>query len=307
MSDPAPNLEDAARVTADGERVTHLWPNDCYYAHLSIYYFALPLVQGATVLDAGSGAGYGAAYLAEHGAQAVEAVDVSAEAVTFSQKYFQRPNLRYQMMSLEELSGFPPESFNVIFSSNVLEHVPNVLNFFQTAHNLLKPGGVLLAAVPPIFDEASKKANVDNLYHLNIWTPRQWHHVLSMFYEEIECYQHRFELPGQTLDFWNQPEQTTIREKDFSFPAVPLEKLYEPTLTAVFIARKPKPHLPALTLTFVDESYTRPPSATPPPPPSASTSPARLLRRAGEVARQYGFKALLSQSWNWLARRLRRG
>lgn len=307
MTEPASNLEDAARVTAGGERVTHLWPNDCYYAHLSIYYFALPLVQDALVLDAGSGAGYGAAYLAEHGARHVEAVDVSEEAVAFSQKYFQRPNLRYQAMSLEELSGFSPASFNVIFSSNVLEHVPNVLNFFKTAHHLLKPGGTLVAAVPPIFDETSKKANVDNLYHLNIWSPRQWHHVLSMFYEEVECYQHRFDQPGKTLDFWNQPEQTTIREQDFSFPAVPLEGLYEPTLTAVFIARKPKAALPSLKLDFVDDSYTRPPSATPPPPPPASTSPARLLRRAGEVARQYGLRGLISQSCHYLARRLRKG
>ena len=34
------------------------------------------------------GAGYGAAYLADHGACKVEAVDISAEAVSFSNKYF---------------------------------------------------------------------------------------------------------------------------------------------------------------------------------------------------------------------------
>ena len=35
---PAPTLED---ITANGERVTHLQRDNCYYAHLSIYRFTL--------------------------------------------------------------------------------------------------------------------------------------------------------------------------------------------------------------------------------------------------------------------------
>src|SRR5262249_5774562 len=91
---------------SDGrERVTHLFPNDCYVAHLSLYAFARPLVQGATVLDAGSGAGYGAAYLADHGARTVLAIDASAKAVAFSRHHFSRPNLRYEVMDLGRLGG----------------------------------------------------------------------------------------------------------------------------------------------------------------------------------------------------------
>jgi hypothetical protein len=54
-----PSFEQIDEIMNKGERVTHLYPNDCYYGHLSIYYFALQFCQGGTVLDAGSGAGYG--------------------------------------------------------------------------------------------------------------------------------------------------------------------------------------------------------------------------------------------------------
>jgi predicted nicotinamide N-methyase len=73
------NKDEAQALMNRGERVSHLWPDDCYYAHLSLYHFALPFVQGKTVLDAGSGGGYGAAYLAEHGASSVIAVDVDPD------------------------------------------------------------------------------------------------------------------------------------------------------------------------------------------------------------------------------------
>src|SRR5207244_2767236 len=75
------------KITDAGERVTHLFPNDCYVAHLSIYRLVRASVAGAAVLDAGSGAGYGAAYLARHGAREVRGIDASPKAVAFSRQH----------------------------------------------------------------------------------------------------------------------------------------------------------------------------------------------------------------------------
>ena len=74
-----------------GERVTHLYPNDCFVAHRSLYHFVVPFIADATVLDAGSGAGYGAAHLADHGARQVLGVDASPKAVAFSRHHFPPP------------------------------------------------------------------------------------------------------------------------------------------------------------------------------------------------------------------------
>ncbi|HSQ17086.1 MAG TPA: methyltransferase domain-containing protein [Anaerolineales bacterium] len=297
MKNPLAFLIDTTRVTADGERVTHLWPNDCYYAHLSIYHFGRQYCQNKLILDAGSGAGYGSAYLADHGARLVEAVDVSGEAVRFSRKYFKRSNLRYQVMSLEQIQGFAPQSFDFIFSSNVLEHVPDVIKFFTSAYSLLTPGGVLLAAVPPVIDENSKQANLQNIFHLNIWSPRQWQHVLSMFFEEIEYYVHRFEKPGISLDFSNTPEQTIITESDFTFTATALDEYDANCLTAVFVARKPKSDLPEVRLDFVDDSFTRPVHK----PTAGQAAPSiNIILRAWKITREQGVSKLIKKSIHYL-------
>lgn len=88
-----------------GERMTHLYPNDCYYAHLSLYRFAAVLAAGKRVLDAGSGAGYGAAYLATHGARQVLGLDISAEGIAFSQRHFRHPNLTFARRDIQALPG----------------------------------------------------------------------------------------------------------------------------------------------------------------------------------------------------------
>ncbi len=249
---------DSVAIMDGGERVTHLYPNDCYYAHLSIYHFALQFCRDAVVLDAGSGAGYGAAYLAEHGALFVHGVDVSAKAVAFSQASFQRPNLDYQARDLSVNLDFERDTFDLVFSSNVLEHVPDVCTFLQQVVSAMKPGATMVLAVPPILNIVAQADNLSNLYHLNIWSPRQWHHILSKYFGTIAYYEHH-PRPGLLPDFANLPEETTISEDDFEFIECPLAMIDRaPTMTAVFLLGKPHRDPPpaADALTFIDQSYT---------------------------------------------------
>jgi SAM-dependent methyltransferase len=50
--------------------------------------------------------------------------------------------------TIEQLIGSKPESFDVITMWHVLEHVPNLADFIAKIKTLLKPGGVLIVAVP---------------------------------------------------------------------------------------------------------------------------------------------------------------
>src|SRR5262245_56295993 len=240
MSQPEPAV-DLHEITDGGERVTHLRPNDCYYAHLSIYAFAVPFAQGAAVLDAGCGTGYGSHYLAERGAKSVTAVDASAKAIDFCRRTFVRDNLDFRVMDLEKLDGLPARHYDLIFSSNVLEHLDDAPAFFRAAGRLLKPDGVLIAAVPPIINEHLRNDNLSNLYHLNIWSPRQWHHVLAMYFGDIQYYGH-LPRPGLTVDFSAAQERSAVTEADFVFAPVPLGQMgTAETLTSVFVARRPLP------------------------------------------------------------------
>ncbi|MGN6564534.1 MAG: class I SAM-dependent methyltransferase [Thermomicrobiales bacterium] len=252
-----------AVVSNGGERVTHLYPNDGYYMHLSIYRFAAPLARGRHVLDAGSGAGYGACYLADHGAAFVHGVEVDPEAVAFSQYHFRRANLRFRRMDLQQLTGFPAQSVEVIFSSNVLEHVPDVVAFVRAAWRVLTADGVLIVAVPPIVDAATRADTATNPYHLTLWSMRQWQYVLTRFFQEVEYYQHHCTSPKAQLDVNKPASATTVRETDFTFTPLALdESLSRGTITGIFVARQPRPvnclPAPEIPLPIVDDSYTRP-------------------------------------------------
>lgn len=107
-------------ISNGGERATHLYPNDCYYAHLSLHRFAAQLAAGKRVLDAGSGTGYGANYLASHGARQAVGLDISADSVAFSQRHFRRPNLRFRCQAILTLPGVAPGSIELIICSSAL-------------------------------------------------------------------------------------------------------------------------------------------------------------------------------------------
>jgi 2-polyprenyl-3-methyl-5-hydroxy-6-metoxy-1,4-benzoquinol methylase len=225
----------------DAKAPCHLYPNDCYYAHLSIYLFAAGFLKGSRVLDAGSGLGYGSAYLANNGASSVVGLELNADSVKFSCKNFKSDNLVYKQADLPDIEGLDPHQFDTIFSSNVLHLIPDVSAFLRQAWKLLKPDGSLIAAVPPITSSADILANLSCPDHLHIWSPGQWHQVLRQFFGEIECYAHFLDRPGAALRLDNRPEETVITEEDFSFQKADVNDLgrKQQSLTAIFIARSP--------------------------------------------------------------------
>jgi 2-polyprenyl-3-methyl-5-hydroxy-6-metoxy-1,4-benzoquinol methylase len=259
---------DLTEITDNGERVTHLYPNTSYYAHLSLYHFARSFAHHRTVLDAGCGAGYGTHYLAESGAAFVWGIDVSQKTIEFNQYHFQRQNLSYKTMDLQSIQGFAPQTFDLIFTSNTLEHIYDLRPFFHSVHQLLKPDGILIVAVPPIANEAARQANLANPYHLNIWSPHQWHYVLNHYFATVECYRHHYEKPGVPLTAGDTPDTCVLRPEDFLFLPISIEELNRiGALTAIFVAynQRATEELPAITtpVTMIDTSFTRlPPSLT---------------------------------------------
>ncbi len=254
---------DADHIGENYERVSHLVQDATYRGHLSIYHFAARFCYDARVLDAGSGAGYGAAYLAEAGARHVLGIDVSDRAVAFSRYHFRRQGLEFQALNLEEVATLLPRRFDLIFCSNTLEHVPNVLGTMHGFWRLLEPAGTLLLAVPPITDDRLLYLNLINAYHLNLWSPRQWAFVLGQFFEEVTPYLHGVGCIGQELDEY-LATGASLTAEDFPIEPGTVEEMYEKfTLTAIWVARGPRDAevVPAegASVTFVDDSFTRAP------------------------------------------------
>lgn len=250
-------------ISEGGERVSHLKQDHVFFGHLSIYDFAVPLCREGVVLDAGSGAGYGAAHLADSGARQVYGIDVSAKSVHFSKEHFKRANLEYREMSLEQITGFPDHSFDFIYTSNTLEHVPKAFHFFHNAWRLLKKGGMLLVAVPPITNGRLKYLNYLNSYHVHIWTPRQWAYALGFYFREVVPFLHGVERIGADYTPEHiESDNSGLTEKSFVFQRGTLKDMYKMfTLTAIFLAKKLRSprELPAKDspIPLIDDSFTR--------------------------------------------------
>lgn len=101
----------------------------------------LPLFpRAARVLDIGAGSGWQAAYLSQHGFH-VDAIDI-AGGVGEDERV--RDVTVYDGRRIPFADG----TFDVVFSSNVLEHVPHVRDLQREIRRVVKPAGVVVHVVP---------------------------------------------------------------------------------------------------------------------------------------------------------------
>jgi len=75
---------------------------DLMNEHLARYTFAARLARGKRVLDAGCGAGYGSAELAQ-AAHDVVGIDCAIEAVNFARANYRLPNLQFEQATCTAL------------------------------------------------------------------------------------------------------------------------------------------------------------------------------------------------------------
>ena len=100
---------------------------------------ATSLPRGAKVLEFGSGDGFVARLLAEKGFKVV-AVDVDP-----------REPQQYPVIRIgEHCLPFGPDSFDLVFSSNTLEHVKDRGATLKGIRRVLKPGGAAIFTLPTV-------------------------------------------------------------------------------------------------------------------------------------------------------------
>jgi tocopherol O-methyltransferase len=121
---------------------------------------------GARVLDVGCGIGGPALYLAgEHGCT-IEGVTLSAAQAARAGEKAQAAGLadRARFHQLDALhTGYPDDSFDLVWALEVLEHIPDRAAFYREALRMLRPGGRLAVATWCLRDGASTPAEDDLL------------------------------------------------------------------------------------------------------------------------------------------------
>jgi len=96
--------------------------------------------QAGRLLEIGAGTGEQVKKLSDEG-YSVEAIDMQ-----------ESDYLEHRIWPVLDYDGehipFPDAAFDVVFSSNVLEHIPHVIEFQKEIHRVLKPNGIAVHLLP---------------------------------------------------------------------------------------------------------------------------------------------------------------
>lgn len=106
---------------------------------LELLFKALEGIDGEKVLDAGCGVGFFSAKLREAGYEVTE-MDISEQAIQQALQSY--PDIRFVCNPLDSACPFADEEFDVIFSTEVIEHVIGTYEMFAEMNRVLKRGGV---------------------------------------------------------------------------------------------------------------------------------------------------------------------
>ena len=209
--------------------------NDLFEAHLSIYRFFARYCADRRVLDLGCGTGYGSSELAGAGARSVVGIDRDQRSLRYAIKRFRRVGLEFVQADAQDL----PESlgvFDAIVTSNLLEHLADPGRAVEWMVRHLTRNGVLVVAVPPVTDEATRALHAGNPFHVSPLMVDDWLALLRREGLEISTFRH-LARPGCCPDFGSL-EPAKIHAQDYEFvPCAPEDLVRLPTITAVFECR----------------------------------------------------------------------
>lgn len=173
----------------DGERTQHeLWrmhPKRRFnsYAITSLYFLAAEFCpKNARVLDFGCATGFGTYLLAaKTKAQEILGIDLDEGAVRWGRQQYARPNLKLEVVDLHDphLDNLMGE-IDLVYCSNVMEHVSEYEKALNRIHDLIKPGGLYFHVTPP------SGRSGGNPYHITNFKIPRWRKILegSGFYNQ---------------------------------------------------------------------------------------------------------------------------
>lgn len=155
--------------------------------HFSRYKFASQFVKNKKVLDFGCGSGYGSALLAGAAAH-VTGVDISQEAIDHARDHYQKENNKFFTADVVDAKLLESDSFDVVVSFEVIEHLPDRGRYLREACRLLKPGGVFIVSTPNKKYSSPGLEKPSNPYHVIEFYLKDFKDLLSEHFGKIEIH-----------------------------------------------------------------------------------------------------------------------
>jgi len=158
-----------------GERLVHVedWKTLEDYLMFSRELFAYDFSKnnvdfGATVLEVGFGEGFGAKLLGEKAGEVV-ALEVDKKAVSHAKKKYSSEKLSFQLYDGKKIP-FKENSFDLIVSLQVIEHIQDDLNFVNEINRVAKKGAKIIIATPNAKTRMIKNGKSWNEFHVREYT-----------------------------------------------------------------------------------------------------------------------------------------
>lgn len=173
-----------------------------YVDHKHEFDLALPrIAPGNAVLEVGSGKGNFARFLQKSGRpHRYTGLDFSKEA----QRMAAGNGIDIRVQSIQDFARANPESYDVVCAFQVLEHVVEIRSFLDAMALALKPGGLMLIAVPSEDSYISRSNNLAlNLppHHISRYTDRWFAHAASALQLDLLSLEHDPLQPHHRYDY----------------------------------------------------------------------------------------------------------
>lgn len=159
------------------------------YLHLLRHQFVYEYVKGQIkltdrLLEVGFGEGYGSEMLLSS-CESYTGVDVAEEAVDYASDTYGATNCKFDHYDGGVLP-YDDESFDVVISFQVIEHVGEDVGFVRQLARVLKKGGRLYVTTPNKAIRLKPGQKPWNRYHIREYYQSELSGVLSEFFEDVK-------------------------------------------------------------------------------------------------------------------------
>jgi len=166
-------------ILQTAERSSHLDPSEnvIYQRHLIAYKEAAKIISG-TVLEIGSGEGYGIMELAP---KAEHYIAVDKYNTQISEELKKENNITFIQANIPPLIAIEDNSIDFVVTFQVIEHIKDDKQFLREIYRVLKPGGKMILTTPNILMSLSR-----NPWHFREYNPDEMRGVIESSFEKYE-------------------------------------------------------------------------------------------------------------------------
>ncbi len=158
-----------------------------YLKEIFIYKWCLDKITSSSFcLDLGCGAGYGTSIISTK-ANKVIGLDISSEAIANGDLKYKKSNCEFRLYDGITIP-FGDNTFDVITSFHVIEHVKNDLNFLSEIKRVLKNNGIFILTTPNKTLRLGENQKPWNIFHIREYTFSELEELLGKIFQKTEVF-----------------------------------------------------------------------------------------------------------------------